>query len=431
MILMHFGQQLGILRKYLISLFQNMPGLQSFCVCTAIGLGSIYLLQVSWFVAWMSLDESRVIAGRNGLLPCIIHKQHQLSKNQEKSPVSRIYSKMLSSLVFKVLTVIASVACLVLGVWGWSEMRQEFDITSLLPSDSYLRKWVHVYETDYQDNGYWDAEVYSGHLSHKDLSSIDKLVIDLETLRDEKLYLRDVDSWWTKMKEFSDKKTNYTTWHQFANEEDFPIVLSDFLFSSYGSQYKPNFKFESDLICNEPAPRIQFTKFKLGYVTLDGPEEHIPARAAVTEVIRTANSPYTFSHSNVYAPWETDQIIGYELWRNIALAMLCVFCVTLLLLCNIQICIMVIIIVVCTLTDVVGFLHFWGITIDVISCINIVLAVGLCVDYSVHVGHAFLVSAGCSTIPSLAYLILFSTICQHHQYFDHLDLVTHSRSSYS
>ena len=27
-------------------MFQNMPGLQSFCVAVAIGLGSIYILQV-------------------------------------------------------------------------------------------------------------------------------------------------------------------------------------------------------------------------------------------------------------------------------------------------------------------------------------------------------------------------------------------------
>ena len=46
-----------------------MPGLESFCVCTAIGLGSIYLLQISWFVAWMSLDEKRISAGGDGLQP--------------------------------------------------------------------------------------------------------------------------------------------------------------------------------------------------------------------------------------------------------------------------------------------------------------------------------------------------------------------------
>ena len=42
----------------------------------------------------------------------------------------------------------------------------------------------------------------------------------------------------------------------------------------------------------------------------------------------------------------------------------------------------------------IGFLHFWDITIDTISCINIVVAIGLCVDYSAHIAHAFIVAEG-------------------------------------
>ena len=39
-------------------------------------------------------------------------------------------------------------------------------------------------------------------------------------------------------------------------------------------------------------------------------------------------------------------------------------------------------------------LFFWGMTIDTISCMCIVLIVGLCVDYSVHIAHAFNVARG-------------------------------------
>jgi multidrug efflux pump subunit AcrB len=74
--------------------------------------------------------------------------------------------------------------------------------------------------------------------------------------------------------------------------------------------------------------------------------------------------------------------------------MTCVFLVTLVLLANLQICVYVICIVTITLTDIVGFLHFWDITIDIISCVNIVLAIGLVVDYSVHIGLAFMVAKG-------------------------------------
>ena len=47
--------------------------------------------------------------------------------------------------------------------------------------------------------------------------------------------------------------------------------------------------------------------------------------------------------------------------------------------------------VVLSLIDVAGFMHFWGLTIDTVSCVNLIIAIGLCVDYSAHIAHRFLV----------------------------------------
>ena len=33
-------------------------------------------------------------------------------------------------------------------------------------------------------------------------------------------------------------KTNLSSWREFANKDEFSMVLSDFLFSSYGARYK-------------------------------------------------------------------------------------------------------------------------------------------------------------------------------------------------
>ena len=66
----------------------------------------------------------------------------------------------------------------------------------------------------------------------------------------------DFDDWWTPLKEFAKKEKNFANWKDFANEEDFNKLLSDFLFSSEGASYKNNFKFAEELICGKPAPRI-------------------------------------------------------------------------------------------------------------------------------------------------------------------------------
>jgi predicted RND superfamily exporter protein len=47
---------------------------------------------------------------------------------------------------------------------------------------------------------------------------------------------------------------------------------------------------------------------------------------------------------------------------------------------------MVLLCVILTLVDVLGGMYFWDLTIDTVSCIDLVLAIGLCVDYSAHIG---------------------------------------------
>ena len=87
-------------------------------------------------------------------------------------------------------------------------------------------------------------------------------------------------------------------------------------------------------------------------------------------------------------------LLGFELWRNLGLALLCVLIITFLLLAELKICFMVFICVAFTLVDVVGALHFWGTTIDPLSSVCIIMAVGLCIDYPAHIAHSFLVAKG-------------------------------------
>ena len=41
-----------------------------------------------------------------------------------------------------------------------------------------------------------------------------------------------------------------------------------------------------------------------------------------------------------------------------------------------------------------GTIHFWGLTIDIVTTMFLVLAIGLSVDYSSHIGHTFMITSG-------------------------------------
>ena len=68
--------------------------------------------------------------------------------------------------------------------------------------------------------------------------------------------LSDYNCWWTHFNTFIQHKTNFSSWKDIDNPDDFPIVLSDFLFSVHGSRFKINFQFSEELLCNKPAPNI-------------------------------------------------------------------------------------------------------------------------------------------------------------------------------
>merc|ERR1719370_423997 len=217
------------------------------------------------------------------------------------------------------------------------------------------------------------------------------MVQKLQSMVDEPGDLVSVTSWWAEVKAWLGNKGK--DWTDMSST-NFSSELANFLHSVRGARFARDFRFGGDLDCQKDAPPVLASRFSIEYRQFEGPEEHVPARREVEKVLNQSGLSTAFSFVKIYAAWETDEIIGEELWRNVLLAMACVTAVVLLLLANFRICILVILAIILTLTDIIGFLHFWGITIDIISCINIVLAIGLCVDYSVHICHAFLVAKG-------------------------------------
>jgi len=334
-------------------------------------------------------------------MPCIVHHKYDLKNTKDQDndsePVSfvvKYYSKVLASKLYRGVIILVSLGFVCLAAWGATLIKQKFDPYLLLPLDTYLRRYLTFAEDLYPDNG-WDTQVYTGEINYTQLHNIDKLFNGMAQLKQDRVYIRNYDGFWDGLKEYAEDANKFNTIDDFSSPTLFPMLLSDFLFSSDGGKYKKDFLFAGDLECGKPTPDIVGTKFKVNLKVFKGPEEHIPARRALEDLIHSAHvSDIAFSHVKIYAAWETDEIIGMELFRNVALALAVISVITLILLTDLKICVMAFTCVLFTLTDIVGFLHFWGMTIDIISAVSIVLAIGLCVDYCVHIGHAFLIAPG-------------------------------------
>lgn len=97
--------------------------------------------------------------------------------------------------------------------------------------------------------------------------------------------------------------------------------------------------------------------------------------------------PPAFPFSEKYIAIEGFKIIKRELFFNVGLAIAAVGCIVFLTVASPVTSLLITLNVAFCIVEILGFMYALGIVIDSVSVINIVLAVGLSVDYSAHVGH--------------------------------------------
>lgn len=101
-----------------------------------------------------------------------------------------------------------------------------------------------------------------------------------------------------------------------------------------------------------------------------------------------------FAQSEKYMEFIIMDTIMKEIGRNLGLALLVVFLATLFLLAHLLMSLMVAINVAMTLANVAGYIGFWGLNLDTVVAIFLTIALGLAVDYSAHIAHAFMAMPG-------------------------------------
>ncbi|XP_059488991.1 protein patched homolog 2-like [Neocloeon triangulifer] len=375
-----------------------LPSLRSFCIYAAVGILATYILQATFFTAWFSLDLRRIESNRDGCFFCIQYKNYKPNDCSKKDFFKSAFDKILGSILFKtpvkILVLLSTGVLLIVGSWGLSLLRQEFDPVWFLTQSSYLFKYFDKSKQYYPGDGEPGNIFLSGFNHSEHLDSIANLI---QRLQEQKDIIKEVDAWYPPFQTYSNVHFNTSLPVEKLDDARFKDILGKFLFSPSGSKYRRKFMFFGTPRCRKPAPPVKISSFDFKFRKFKGSFEHVPAMNRLKKIISEADfgkGAEVKVWARAFAGWETDEVIAEELLRNLSCAMVCVFFTTLLLIVDIKACLLVLLCVVLTLIDVSGMMHFWGLTVDVVSCIDLVLAIGLCVDYAAHIGHSFMTFAG-------------------------------------
>ena len=98
--------------------------------------------------------------------------------------------------------------------------------------------------------------------------------------------------------------------------------------------------------------------------------------------------PFAFSFTFVFT--ETETIIGSEMKLNLALALCAVVLVSVFVLIQPKAVLLIAVLVAVIDADLLGGMNYWGLQVNTVTVVQLVMAVGLVVDYVAHILHCYM-----------------------------------------
>ena len=400
-----------------------IPALRSFCLFCSVGILAIFIYTLTFFTACMVLDQRRIDERRDGCFVCFTHSENwspnELSKrNLVNCFFEKLAAVMSQNIFFKVTVSLTAIAVFGFSCYGITQLEQRFEERWLIPDDSYLAGWFDDREQYFGQSGERGTIYFTGEngaaleLTNTQLDKIQALV---KSLTNETDVITEVDQWAVQFSEryydgslrenstINDQGdvSNVSMKLALQSHEDDPVDnsymikrLGKYLQTQEGLQFRDRFYFANNTkpscVGQELPPLVMF-KIEFQHPLFKGPTEHVPAMERVHELVKNAGIVgRVFARADKYDFWEVDGILSQELIRSIVLALVCVFFIVVFMLANIIAAILVLLCVIFTLVDVMGFMYFWGLTIDTTTSMLLIVCIGLSVDYAAHIAHGFL-----------------------------------------
>jgi predicted RND superfamily exporter protein len=101
-----------------------------------------------------------------------------------------------------------------------------------------------------------------------------------------------------------------------------------------------------------------------------------------------------FAYGRDWLNYEQYKSIANEAVRNVTVTLAACLVIIAILVVEIKTVISVFLALCMIFVNIVGYMHFWGLSIDSVTVIMLVIALGLAVDYSAHIGRAYLEKLG-------------------------------------
>ncbi|QDZ21743.1 patched domain-containing protein [Chloropicon primus] len=422
---------------FLLGSVTAIPALRSFCIYAGICILCDYIMQVTFFLSVMTLFEYRQVkrymaqrarAEKNASAEECSTSSDKAAAVSPKKQREEIYSvfdifgwffsEFLGPLVtkgflFRAAVILSAAACAAVSIYGVMNIQQGLPLKDLTTIGSNLYTYFELEENSFENQvGPETALYFIGDNDCKKRSiDIAKPMYQQKLLDSHRYIVANSkhikftqQTWLEELIRFADKNSTLVVdlgGEKYVEENHFYPTLSNFLNSGVYSEFSNDLRIAK----SECSDKLEVISSRFHYSHAPTGKDYGIRKKALRE-IRTlekecqemywkdVEGANIFLYGLEYLFWEQDAVLLKECLLSLGLAVAGVFIVSVAII-GFHFTPIIVIVTAITLVDLYlfGFLYLLGLRFNAVTVVNLVMAVGLSIDYSLHIAHSCLDSA--------------------------------------
>ncbi|KAM3866065.1 patched domain-containing protein 3 [Diretmus argenteus] len=365
---------------------------RSFCLYAGTSVAFCYLYNITFLGAFMALNGRREAENRHWFtcakipedkpsgkskafsICCVGGSYDRVTEREEIQPVSRFferfYGPVLTQKWIKACVCVVYAGYLAVSVYGCSTLKEGLDIRNLALDDSYIIKY---YDSQRQHFSEYNCNVMVAvkqavpYWREEGQTALSSCIANFENLS----YVNGTFSWFLSFREYANA-TNLNI----SSQQAFQSHLHRFL--ELNSMFRQDVNWSAG---NE----IQASRFFIQTLSKTTMKNMLLGLRRTAE--RCPIELLVYHPAFVY--FDQYAIIMDCTIQTILVAAVVMLVISLILIPS-PLCSLWVAFAICSvIVGVAGFMALWGVSLDSISMINLVICIGFSVDFSAHIAYSF------------------------------------------
>ncbi|CAM9426094.1 unnamed protein product [Chrysoparadoxa australica] len=298
------------------------------------------------------------------------------------------YGPFLMQSSTKALVIAMASVLFGMSVWGVQQVVVEFDVSTLTPSTSYTNAYINAARPLGLLDDFVPVALYFEDVDYTSpavQAEIDRLELSAVS---QPYTTGPIDSWIGTFREWAQTVPDYAPGLDsdgyFVDESLFLPAVNAFL------SEPANIRFKANVVFDEPDSGIAVSRVSIFHFQTSTVNKMIDAMQDLRQLTAASSIiPRPFAYSTQHLFTEQFLVLYREILSNFLLMLVVLFCLSILVLGSVRHTCLAVLFISCVNMELLASIYFWGLSLNAITGIQMIIAIGLVVDYMVHVLHYF------------------------------------------